>query len=241
MQKHVQQYLAEVFGTFTLVFVGAGAVITFGPSGAPFSFGIGLLAGLYAFGEVSGGHFNPIVTLALFLDRRVKAKDVLPYWLAQFAGAILAALALLLMLSSDQVAKAATVPGTGGVRAAFFAEVFGSAIFMLVILQVTKSRNYGTTVFVAISLTLLAIHFAIVNYSGSSVNPARTLGTALVGTEFKDIWIYFVAPPLGAVLGWVIHAVVVQGKTNLQGDIDALRKEAGGAMGGGGGGPAPSA
>ena len=240
MQKHVQQYLAEVFGTFTLVFVGAGAVITFGPGGAPFSFGIGLLAGLYAFGEVSGGHFNPIVTLALFLDRRVKAKDVLPYWLAQFAGAILAALALLLMSSSDQVAKAATVPGTGGVRAAFFAEIFGSAIFVLVILQVTKSRSYGSTVFVAISLTLLAIHFAIVNYSGSSVNPARTLGTALVGTEFSDIWIYFVAPPLGAVLGWVIHAVVVQGKTNLQDDFDAIRKEAGEAMSGGGG-PAPSA
>ena len=207
---------------------------------APFAFGIGLLVGLYVFGEVSGGHFNPIVTLAMFLDRRVKAKDVLPYWMAQFAGAILAALALLLMMSSDHVAKAATVPGTGGVRAAFFAEVFGSAIFMLVILQVTKSQSYGSTVFVAIGLTLLAIHFAIVNYSGSSVNPARTLGTALVGTEFKDIWIYFLAPPLGAVLGWVIHAVVVTGQDEPEGDLSAIRKEAGEAMGGGGG-PAPSA
>ena len=220
MQKQVQQYLAEVFGTFMLVFVGAGAVIGFGPSAAPFAFGIGLLAGLYAFGEVSGGHFNPIVSLALFLDRRMRAKDVLPYWIAQFAGAILAGLALLLMSSSDDVAKAATVPGTGGVRAAFFAELFCSAIFMLVILQVTKSQSYGSTVFVAIGLTLLAIHFAIVQFSGSSVNPARSFGTALVGNECTDFWIYIIAPPLGAMLGWLIHTVVVKGNTNLQGDFE---------------------
>ena len=71
MNKQVQQYLAEVFGTFVLVFIGAGAVIGFGSGAAPFAFGIALLAALYIFGEVSGGHFNPIVSLAMFLDRRM--------------------------------------------------------------------------------------------------------------------------------------------------------------------------
>ena len=73
MEKQVQKYLAEVFGTFVLVFIGAGAVIGFGSGAAPFAFGIALLAGLYAFAEVSGGHFNPIVSLSLFLDRRMTA------------------------------------------------------------------------------------------------------------------------------------------------------------------------
>ena len=222
--KDWQRYLAEVFGTFILVFVGATSVVGFGASVAPFGFGIGLLAALYAFGEVSGGHFNPAVSLGIFLDRRLSASDLLRYWVAQFAGAILGALALLLMTSSHAVATAATVPGRGD-RAAFFAELFLTAVFVVVILQVTKSKSYGGTVFIAIALTLMAIHFAAVPFSGSSVNPARTIATALVGNNWTAIWIYLIAPPLGAVLGWAIHAVVVKGKTDLRGDLEQLRTQ----------------
>jgi aquaporin Z len=212
--KDWQRYLAEVFGTFILVFVGATAVVGFGAGAAPFGFGIGLLAALYAFGEISGGHFNPAVSLGIFLDRRLSGADLLRYWVSQFVGGILGALALLLMTSSKTVAQAATVPGRGD-RAAFFVELFLTAVFVLVILQVTKSAKYGGTTFVAIALTLLAIHYAAVPFSGSSVNPARTIATALVGDKWTAIWIYIVAPPLGAVLGWLIHAVVVEGETNL--------------------------
>ena len=212
--KDWQRYLAEVFGTFILVFVGATAVVGFGGGAAPFGFGIGLLAALYAFGEISGGHFNPAVSLAIFLDRRLGLADLLRYWGSQFAGGILGALALLLMTSSKSVAQAATVPGRGD-RAAFFVELFLTAVFVLVILQVTKSAKYGGTTFVAIALTLLAIHYAAVPFSGSSVNPARTIATALVGDKWTAIWIYLTAPPLGAVLGWLIHAVVVKGETDL--------------------------
>ena len=233
--KQWQKYLAEVFGTFTLVFIGAAAVVGAGPTWAPYGFGIGLLAALYAFGEISGGHFNPAVSLGLFLDRRLNVTDLVSYWISQFAGAILACLALLLMTSSDDVAKAATVP-THTVRAAFFAEIFLTAIFVLVILQVTKSGKYGSTTFVAIALTLMAVHFAGVPYSGSGVNPARSFATALVGTEWHKFWIYILAPPIGAILGWVIHAVVVSGKTDFRGDIEQMRKEVGGAMGGMGSG-----
>jgi aquaporin Z len=233
--KPWQKYAAEVFGTFTLVFVGATAVVGFGGSFAPFAFGLGLLAGLYAFGEISGGHFNPAVSLGMFLDRRLAVRDLVAYWISQFGGAILAALALLLMTSSDDVAKAATVPGSHGDRGAFFAELFLTAVFVLVILQVTKSGKYGSTTFVAISLTLMAVHFAAVPFSGSGVNPARSFATALVGTEWTSFWIYILAPLAGAILGWAVHAVVVKGKTDLRGDIDEMRREVGGAMGSGGG------
>jgi aquaporin Z len=241
MRKDFQTYLAEVFGTFVLVFVGATAIVAWGGgsgggSVAPFAFGIGLLAALYMFAETSGGHFNPIVSLAMFLDRRMGARDVVAYWIAQFAGAVLAALALLLMSSSDDVALAATVPGSHGIRGAFFAEIFCSAIFMIVILAVTKSQASKSTVYVAIGLTLLAIHFAIVPFSGSSVNPARSFGTALIGNTWTDFWIYIIAPPAGAILGWLIYAVVVRGKTDLRADFDEMRRDVGGAIGGGAGG-----
>jgi aquaporin Z len=231
MNKQLQQLLAEVFGTFVLVFIGATAVVAWGGGGsgggsvAPFAFGIGLIAALYMFAETSGGHFNPIVSLALFLDRRMDARDVVGYWIAQFVGAVLACLALLLMSSSDDVATAATVPGSHGVRGAFFAELFCSALFMLVILAVTKSQASRSTVYVAIGLTLLAIHFAIVPFSGSSVNPARSFGTALIGNRWTDFWIYIIAPPLGAILGWLLYTVIVKGKTDLRDDFDAMRAD----------------
>src|SRR4051812_22281866 len=157
MQKNIQRYLAEVLGTYVLVFVGAGAVIGYGGGSAPFAFGLALLVGLYIFGDISGGHFNPIVSLSMLLDRRMSAKEVGPYWLAQFVGAVLASLSLLLMTSSHDVAKAATVPQQG-VRAAFFAELFCSAIFMLVILVVTKSEAAKSVTYIVIGLALMALH-----------------------------------------------------------------------------------
>src|SRR4029450_3413503 len=115
--------------------------------------------------------------------------------------------------------------GSHGVRGAFFAELFCSALFMIVILAVTKSEASRSTVYVAIGLTLLAIHWAIVPFSGSSVNPARSFGTALIGNKWTDFWIYIIAPPLGAILGWLIYTVVVKGKTDLRDDFDARRSD----------------
>lgn len=229
--KPWQKYGAEVCGTFTLVFGGTTAVVGFGGGVAPFGFGLALLAALYAFGEISGGHFNPAVSLGFFLDRRLAVGDLIAYWISQVAGAILAALALLLMTSSDDVAKAATVPVNHGDRGAFFAELFLTAIFVVVILQVTKSGKYASTTFVAIALTLMAVHFSATPYSGTGVNPARSFATALIGTEWKSFWIYIIAPLAGAFLAWVVHAVIVKGKTDLRSDIEEMRKEVGGARG----------
>ena len=100
-----------------------------------------------------------------------------------------------------------------------------SAIFVMVILAVTQSKLFASTTYVAIALTLLAIHFAIVPFSGSSVNPARSFGTALIGNKWTDFWIYIIAPPLGAILGWLIYTAVVKGKTDLRDDFDAMRSD----------------
>jgi aquaporin Z len=222
--KSWQKYVAELLGTFILVFVGSLAILGSGGDSAArlsiaFGFGIALLAGLYAFGEVSGGHFNPIVSLAMFLDRRLSALDTIWYWIAQFAGAIAASLVVLAAFASrDDVAATATRASSDG--RAFALELICSAIFVAVILQVTKSGVYGASALLAIAFTLFAIHVAIIPFTGSSVNPARTFGPDLVGaTAWADIWIYLLAPPIGALVGWVAHMMTVRGDTALRDDF----------------------
>src|SRR5919108_597773 len=173
--KGWQKYAAELLGTFTLVFVGSLAILSSGGDSAArvsiaFGFGIALLAGLYAFGEVSGGHFNPAVSLALFLDRRISALDTICYWIAQFVGGICASLLILATFASrDNVAATAT-RSTADARA-FFLELVCTAIFVAVILQVTKSGVYGASALIAIPFTLFVIHIALIPLTGSSVNP----------------------------------------------------------------------
>jgi aquaporin Z len=228
----MQKLLAELFGTFTLVFVGSLSIVAalnFGGTGVgsvllisvALGFGLALLIGLYAFGEVSGGHFNPAVSLAMFLDKRLPAGDLVGYWVAQFAGAIFASIVVLIAFDSDTVAR--TVTPFSDTRSAFVTEVVLTALFIAVILQVTRSDKYGRNALTAIPLALVAIHVAAIPISGASVNPARSFGPALVGTEFGDLWLYLVAPPVGAVLGWIVHKVVVMGDTNLRDDLGAAR------------------
>ena len=187
-------------------------------------FGLALLAGLYAFGEVSGGHFNPAVSLAMFLDRRLAMDDLIGYWIAQFLGAIAAS--LIVLIAYDDSTVAATTTQSSDTWAGIVVETIMTAIFVAVILQSTKSERVRGTALLAIPLTLLAIHVAIIPISGSSVNPARSFGPALVGTEFTDYWIYLIFPTLGAVLGWIAHRIVIEGDTNLRDDFDAARRSA---------------
>jgi len=233
--KQWQRYLAELFGTFVLVFAGCTSVLAankFGGGGlteivVPLGFGLALMAGLYTFAEVSGGHFNPVVSLGLFLDRRLTFEDLLGYWIFQFAGAILASLLMLIPFTHDLVKSTATVPSAGtGNGAAFFLEAALTAIFVLVILQSTNSERFEGTALVAIPLTLAAAHFAIVTYSGCSLNPARSLGPALVGGQWHAFWIYIVATPVGAIIAWIIYTVVIKGDTNFRDDMKRIRADA---------------
>lgn len=215
MTNSVQKVLAELFGTFTLVFLGTvGVLAARGEIGVDLvviglAFGFALLAALYAFGEVSGGHFNPAVTLGAALDRRQDTKGVIPYWMAQLAGAVLASLCVLIAFDQDAVKLTATTQNVGAWEALFL-EILATAIFVIVILRVTESGKFGGSAFVAIPLALAAANLALAPFSGASLNPARSFGPALIGGEWDDFWIYIVGPLAGAILGWVIYAVVVK-------------------------------
>jgi len=223
----MQKYLAEALGTFALVVGGSFAIISSAATGSleivaiALGFGLALLIGLYAFGEVSGGHFNPAVSLAMFMERRISMDDLIGYWVAQFAGAIGASLVVLVAFNDDAVAG--TVTRSPDNWAGIVVEVVMTALFVAVILQVTRSGTYSRQALTVIPLALVGIHVAALPISGSSVNPARSLGPALIGTEFGDFWIYLVAPAIGAVLGWIAHKIVAQGDMNLRDDLEAMR------------------
>jgi aquaporin Z len=203
------KYFAELVGTFLFMMVGyasvAGVGLAVPPiSGqlvVPFSFGLGLLAAIFAFGHISGGHFNPAVTVAMVLDKRTTAIEGVGYVIAQVIGAIGAAAVVLVTVSQDAVKAGVTKPGTGitDINALILETVF-TAIFLVVIL--TASKRAGSLAGVAIALTLVAIHFAIATLTGSSVNPARSLGSAVVGGDLTAIWIYIVGPIVGGIIGW---------------------------------------
>ena len=225
--SNMQKYLAEALGTFTLVGVGSFAILSsllFPAVGAgivsiALGFGLALMIGLYAFAAVSGGHYNPAVSLAMFLDGRLSAADMVRYWVAQVVGAIAASIVVLIAYDDNAVAR--TTTHASDVWAAIVVEVVFTALFIAVILDSTRAERAHGTALLAIPLALVAIHVAAIPISGASVNPARSLGPAIVGTDFDDLWIYLIAPPIGAVLGWIAHRVVVLGDTSLRPDTTA--------------------
>ena len=214
-----RKYIAEALGTFVLVFGGTTAITAANTAQqsmsfnvmVAFAFGLSLLAGLYWMAEVSGGHFNPAVSLAMLLDRRLKPGDMIGYWIFQVIGAVLASLALWVFTSKTVVKSTGTYPGLSDGKT-WFVEFLFSAIFVGVILQASRSEGYAKSALISIPLTLVAVHLAIIPYSGSSVNPARTLGPDIVGGKWTGIWIYLTAPLAGAALAWLVHKVVVKGE-----------------------------
>ena len=209
MEVEPRKLVAEALGTFTLVFGGLLAILAAAALGGPiqvavaFGFGLSLLAGLYAFGEISGGHFNPAVSLGFMLSGRLSPNGMLGYWAAQFVGGILGALAVLIAFGSDD--GGVTTTQASAAWDAFWLELLLTMICVAVILQSSRSERIYGTALLAIPLTLVAVHLAAIPFSGASVNPARSFASALVGTEFDDLWIYFIAPPIGAVIAAVAH------------------------------------
>jgi aquaporin Z len=205
----LRNYLAELLGTFTLVFIGSLALLAAVATQAPFvitvafGFGLALLAGLYAFGELSGGHFNPAVSLAMFLSGRLELPTMIGYWISQLVGAVLASLAVLVAFGQDDVAS--TVTQASASWDAFWLELLLTTLFVAVILQSSRSQRVFGTALLAIPLTLVAVHLAAIPVSGSSVNQVRSLAPALVGNEWGDLWIYLTAPLIGGVIAAVIH------------------------------------
>lgn len=205
-----RKYLAELIGTFILVVIGSMTIVAAKATGAPiliavpFGFGLGLLAAIQAAGYVSGGHFNPAVTLAALLDRRIEAMNAVGYVVAQVIGALAASGVVLLVANQLAVRDTASGFPTDRGAQAFVVEILLTAIFLLVILTVTKrSPNHAGFV---IPLTLTVIHFAGIPFSGASVNPARSLAPAIVGgTLDGSILVWIAGPLIGAAIGWAVY------------------------------------
>jgi aquaporin Z len=209
-----RKLIAEAVGTFILVGLGSLAILSTGMVdgtpllvAVPIGFGIGLLAALAVAGHVSGGHFNPAVTLGAFLDGRIDAVNAVGYVVAQVVGAVVASGVVLALSDQAHVAATKNLPGAGvGDGGAFLVEIVLTAIFVAVILTVTKKAP--DQALLVIPLTLLVIHVAGIPLSGSSVNPARSLGPAIVAVDFASIWIYLTAPFVGAAVGWGVFRVL---------------------------------
>lgn len=200
----INKYLAELLGTFILVALGSmGILAVGGATGAAeivaiaFAFGLALLAGIWVVGHVSGAHFNPAVTLGMLLDKRIALSDAIGYWVGQFAGAGVASL-VVWMAADSREAVSMTATGYDKLSTAILVEVMLTAVFVWVILAVTKrGANHAPA---AIALTLVGVHLAGIPFSGASVNPARSFGPAAVAANFDPLWVYIYAPLIGAVL-----------------------------------------
>lgn len=211
----MKAYLAELFGTFCLVFLGCASVVTGGfggmlPAGGvgiALSFGIAVVAMAYAIGPVSGAHLNPAVTLGAFLSGRFPAKDVAPYMAAQVIGGIIGAVVLWIIASGHAAGAPAVLAANGwdaangySTGSAFIAEAVATFIFVLVILCVTAKKHETILAGLAIGLTLTVIHLCLIPVTGTSVNPARSIGPALFSGSLPlaQLWLFILAPLVGA-------------------------------------------
>ena len=237
---------AEFLGTFWLVLGGCGSAVlaaNFGGDGNPFgiafvgvslAFGLTVLTGAYAFGHISGGHFNPAVSLGLWAGGRFPAKDLLPYIIAQVVGGIAAGFILL------QIAKGgggfaidptsagafatngygALSPGGYTVAAAFLCEVVLTAFFLIVIMGSTHKNAPTGFAPIAIGLALTLIHLISIPVTNTSVNPARSTAVAVfVGSgQISQLWLFWVGPILGALIGGMLYGWLGRDEPNIVGN-----------------------
>jgi aquaporin NIP len=205
---------AEGLAAFALVFAGCGAIVantrggSLGTVGIALVFGLVIMAMVYATGHLSGAHINPAVTLAFTLTRHFPAREAGVYIAAQLVGAIAAALTLLAVWPSEPASLGATVPSVGSGSALLY-EVLMTAVLMFVVMAVaTDTRAVGATAAIAIGGTIGLDALFGGPITGASMNPARSLGPALVSGEWSEIWVYLVGPVVGASLGAIAYQLV---------------------------------
>lgn len=212
----MKKYIAEAIGTAVLVLLGCGSAV-FGGShlAIAFAFGLSVVAMAYTIGGTSGCHINPAITLGVYLSGRMDIKEALGYWIGQIVGGILGA-AILFWITSMSVfemggANVANAAGGVTVGCAFIVEIVATFIFVLVVLGCTDSKaGAGDFAGLAIGLSLVLIHIVCIPLTGTSVNPARSIGPAIFvgGEALKQLWIFIVAPLIGAALSAVVWGVL---------------------------------
>lgn len=233
--KNANSLLAEAFGTFWLVFGGCGSAVLsaafpqlgIGLLGVSLAFGLTVLTMAYAVGHVSGGHFNPAVTLGLWAGGRFPARDVPFYMAAQVVGAIIAAFSLYAIASGKagfELHLGALAsngmgdhsPGGYSVQAGVVIEVLLTAFFLFIIMGSTSARAPAGFGPIAIGLGLTLIHLISIPVTNTSVNPARSTGPALVegGIALQQLWLFWVAPLAGGLIGGWIYRYLIEGGKN---------------------------
>jgi len=234
---------AEFIGTFWLVLGGCGSAVLaakfpeigIGLVGVALAFGLTVVTMAYAVGHISGGHFNPAVTVGLFAGGRIPAGELLPYILAQLAGAIVAALVLYLIASGKAGFElaggfasngyGAHSPGGYSLLSALVIEVVMTAGFLFVIMGVTDSRAPSGFAPLAIGLTLTLIHLISIPVTNTSANPARSTGPALLvgGWALAQLWLFWLAPILGGIIGGVAYRWLAAAEPVPAGEVAAVR------------------
>ncbi len=208
----MKKYLAEMIGTMVLVLMGCGSAVfagTFQPFaavgtlGVAFAFGLSVIAMAYTIGKISGCHINPAITLGVWLNKGMSGKDAVNYMIFQVIGAIIGS-AILFVLAKDS-GSTTTLTGANGYTdmvPAFVAETVFTFIFLLVVLGSTSKGANNQFAGLAIGLALVLIHIVCIPITGTSVNPARSIGPALFqgGDALAQLWLFIVAPFLGAAL-----------------------------------------
>ena len=224
----MKKYIAECIGTFVLTFLGCatamfvGCGTTAGLFATAAAFGLSVIAMAYAIGGISGCHINPAITLGVALSGRMSWKDACGYWIGQVIGALIAG--ALLLLFAKVMTPSVAFPGTnpaghgcngvavaGGPGGAFLVEVVATFLFVLVVLGTTDGKvGAGNFAGLAIGLSLVLIHLVCINLTGTSVNPARSIGPAVFagGQALKDLWIFIVAPLVGGALSAVVWGAI---------------------------------
>lgn len=215
----MRRLAAELIGTFMLVAAVLGAAVVSGNAaglGVAFAIGLSVMAMIYAVGPISGGHFNPAVTVGLWAAGRFEPARIIPYVLAQLAGGILAALFFYVVLSGKADFTVGGYASTGygehsaggfSLLGALLSEIVFTAIFVLIIARVTRpEEGAGLMAPVAIGLTLTAMHLISIPISNTSLNPARSTATALFaqGWALEQLWLFWVAPLAGGAIGGLL-------------------------------------
>ena len=221
----MKKYLAELVGTFILVLFGCGTAVVAGDKvgilGIAFAFGLALIGAAYGIGPISGCHINPAVSLGVCAAGRMNVKEMLGYWVSQFAGGILAAAVLAAIVGGvgggyDIAAKGLGQDGWGpgyqgeySILSAMIFEFVATLIFVIVVLGSTQKKAPAGFAGLAIGITLVAIHIFGIHITGVSVNPARSLGPALLvgGHALAQVWLFLLLPSLGGLMAGLLFRI----------------------------------
>ena len=215
--------LAEVLGTFFLVFIGTGTAVlvgdTVGVFGIGLAFGLSIMVAANTVGNISGAHLNPAVSLAMFINKRMSLNEMLTYFAAQLIGAILGSSVLRMLLSmtdrgTDNLAQ--TTYSEISTAGAFIVEALLTFILVFVVLSVTSKKGETSYNGLAIGLTLTMLHFIGVPLTGMSVNPVRSIAPALFvgGDAMSQLWLYIAAPLVGGILAAVVAKALLNTEEN---------------------------